>query len=108
MWYSSCNPHGRTCGDRPGQNPAHLNGTLLSPFPFPIFSLTQSPEVRCWNENTVVAALVEWGAGPVGHAASPEQRRQLAGCVRLQHCTHSYLAYVIPQVSTCVCACVSG
>ncbi|KXZ46126.1 hypothetical protein GPECTOR_46g195 [Gonium pectorale] len=59
--------------------------------------LLQSEEVRVWNENTAVAALVEWAAGPSGQAASPEQRRQLAGLLRLQHCTHSYLAYVIPH-----------
>lgn len=58
----------------------------------------QSPEVRVWNENTAVAALVEWVAGPVGQRSSLEQRRQLAGCLRLQHCTHSYLAHMLPQV----------
>ncbi len=68
----------------------------------PVPSVRQSPEVRVWNENTAVAALVEWVAGPVGQRASLEQRRQLAGCLRLQHCTHSYLAHMLPQVCGCV------
>ena len=62
--------------------------------------MVQSPDVRVWHENTAVAALVEWGAGPYGQAATPEQRRTLAGLLRLQHCTHSYLAHLLPNVRT--------
>ncbi|GIL91432.1 hypothetical protein Vretimale_17820 [Volvox reticuliferus] len=60
--------------------------------------LLQSSETRVWNENTAVAALVEWMAGPAGQAATQEQRRQLVALLRLQHCTHSYLSYILPQV----------
>ncbi|GLI71464.1 hypothetical protein VaNZ11_016690 [Volvox africanus] len=60
--------------------------------------LLQSPETRVWNENSAVAALVEWMAGPEGQMATQDQRRQLVALLRLQHCTHSYISYILPQI----------
>jgi hypothetical protein len=66
---------------------------LLS-LPFPgLLQLLGSDETRVASENTVFVACACWLQRHQG--CSPEQTKQLAGCIRLHHCSRLFLPSVI-------------